>query len=94
MTLSCAKALKGLLCAQDLPCMHAAAADACMQEGELQWVWQVVIGIGDPNPLVGGAGIKTLQAAGIEVELVGGAEEEKAYILNEKFMERMRAQGQ
>lgn len=58
------------------------------------YTWQVVIGVGDPNPLVGGAGIKTLQAAGIEVELVGGAEEESAYSLNSEFMERMKAQGQ
>jgi len=55
---------------------------------------QVVIGVVDPNPLVGGAGIKTLEAAGIVVELVGGEEEETAYSLNADFMERMKATGQ
>ncbi len=75
--------------------MHAAAADACRHDSmlKLQCMLQVVIGVGDPNPLVGGAGIKTLQAAGIEAELVGGAEEENAYSLNLDFMEQMKAQG-
>ena len=51
----------------------------------------MVIGVGDPNPLVGGAGIQTLQKAGIEVEIIGGKEEEAAYALNKEFMERMKA---
>ena len=51
---------------------------------------QVVIGVGDPNPLVGGAGIQTLQKAGIEVEIIGGEEEQAAYALNQEFMERMK----
>ena len=55
---------------------------------------QVVIGTGDPNPLVGGEGIKTLERAGIEVETIGGEEEQTAYNLNEEFMERMKAAGQ
>ena len=54
---------------------------------------QVVIGVGDPNPLVGGAGIQTLERAGIAVELVGGEEERAAYELNAEFMERMKGQG-
>ena len=54
---------------------------------------QVVIGAGDPNPLVGGAGIQTLKQAGIEVDMIGGKEEQAAYDLNKEFMERMRAAG-
>lgn len=53
---------------------------------------QVVIGVGDPNPLVGGMGIQTLERAGIVVELVGGEEERAAYDLNAEFMERMKGQ--
>ena len=55
---------------------------------------QVVVGAGDPNPLVGGAGIQTLEQAGIEVEMIGGEEEQTAYDLNKEFMERMKAAGQ
>lgn len=54
---------------------------------------QVVVGAGDPNPLVGGAGIQTLEQAGIEVDMVGGEEEQIAYELNMDFMERMKAAG-
>ena len=54
---------------------------------------QVVVGAGDPNPLVGGAGIQTLEQAGIEVEMIGGEEEQIAYDLNKEFMERMKAAG-
>jgi diaminohydroxyphosphoribosylaminopyrimidine deaminase/5-amino-6-(5-phosphoribosylamino)uracil reductase len=57
------------------------------------WREQVVIGVGDPNPLVGGAGIQTLKRAGVAVELVGGEEERAAYDLNAEFMERMKGQG-
>ncbi len=52
------------------------------------------MGAGDPNPLVGGAGIQTLEQAGIEVEMIGGEEEQTAYDLNKEFMERMKAAGQ
>mmetsp|Transcript_8025 Transcript_8025/g.20627 ORF Transcript_8025/g.20627 Transcript_8025/m.20627 type:complete len:81 (-) Transcript_8025:607-849(-) len=51
---------------------------------------EVVIGVVDPNPLVGGAGIKTLEAAGIEAELIGGEEETRCYQMNEEFMENMK----
>lgn len=50
---------------------------------------QVVVGAGDPNPLVGGAGIVTLRKAGIEV--LAGVEAEACYVINHEFMERMAA---
>lgn len=56
-------------------------------------LWQVVVGVEDPNPLVGGQGIKTLESAGITVELIGGNEERDCYAINEDFMARMKAGG-
>lgn len=53
---------------------------------------QVVVGVGDPNPLVAAAGIATLQAAGIQVALIGGEEQQQCYSINEDFMERMKQQ--
>ena len=50
---------------------------------------QVVVGAGDPNPLVGGAGIATLRKAGIEV--VEGVEASECYDINRAWMERMTA---
>ena len=50
------------------------------------------MGVGDPNPLVGGSGVTTLTQAGITVEYVGGKEEEDCYAINADFMERMLAQ--
>lgn len=52
----------------------------------------MVVGVGDPNPLVGGAGMATLRAAGIDVAEVGGAEAEECAALNPEFMARMRQQ--
>ena len=50
---------------------------------------QVVVGVGDPNPLVGGAGIKTLEDAGIAVSKIGGQIEQECYNLNPEFMKEM-----
>ena len=61
--------------------------DICSDQSMLQ----VVIGVGDPNPLVGGSGVTTLSKAGIAVEFVGGQEEAECYAINADFMERMKA---
>lgn len=53
---------------------------------------QVVVGAGDPNPLVAAQGIATLQQAGIEVVLMDGEEQAACYDINQEFMERMKAQ--
>jgi len=53
---------------------------------------QVVVGVGDPNPLVGGAGMATLRGAGMAVAATGGEEEAACAALNPEFMARMRAQ--
>jgi len=52
-------------------------------------VSRVVIGVVDPNPLVGGKGIQTLEAAGIEAALIGGEEESVCWEMNRDFMERI-----
>lgn len=44
----------------------------------------------DPNPLVGGQGIKRMQKQGIEV--VVSCLEEECYEINKDFMERMKTQ--
>ena len=44
----------------------------------------------DPNPLVGGGGLATLRAAGVEVALMDGPEAEGCLEINAEFMERMR----
>lgn len=54
----------------------------------------MVVGAGDPNPLVAAAGIATLQAAGIEVALMDGAENQRAKDINKDFLARMEAEAQ
>lgn len=49
----------------------------------------MVVGIVDPNPLVGGFGIQTLRRAGIQVACAGGTEEQMCYDINTDFMKRM-----
>lgn len=48
--------------------------------------------VGDPNPLVGGAGIQTCRSAGMEVAV--GCEEAACYEINREFMERMQGAAQ
>ena len=50
-------------------------------------VLQVVVGIVDPNPLVGGKGIATLETAGVHV--VAGCLQEACYAINREFIERI-----
>lgn len=74
------------------PCNHYGRTPPCSQALVDAKVARVVVGVGDPNPLVAAAGIATLQAAGIEVALVGGEEEQQCYSINEEFMARMKQQ--
>ncbi|KAF6259062.1 cytidine deaminase-like protein [Scenedesmus sp. NREL 46B-D3] len=74
------------------PCNHYGRTPPCSQALVDAGVARVVVGCGDPNPLVAAAGIATLQSAGIEVALVGGAEQQQCYDINHEFMERMKQQ--
>jgi diaminohydroxyphosphoribosylaminopyrimidine deaminase/5-amino-6-(5-phosphoribosylamino)uracil reductase len=69
------------------PCAHFGktppCADAIVQSG----ISTVVIASKDPNPLVGGKGIRRLQEAGITVKV--GVLRKEAEFLNEKFFKFM-----
>lgn len=70
------------------PCCHQGRTGPCTQALIAAGVARVVYAVGDPNPRVNGAGIRELQAAGIEVD--GGVLEEPAEALNRGFFARMR----
>jgi diaminohydroxyphosphoribosylaminopyrimidine deaminase / 5-amino-6-(5-phosphoribosylamino)uracil reductase len=56
------------------PCSHHGRTPPCADAVVAAGVVRVVVGAGDPNPLVGGAGLERLQTAGIEVEVVDSFE--------------------
>lgn len=49
---------------------------------------QVVVGVVDPNPLVGGQGVETLEKAGIHVDV--GCLESECWDINAEFMQRIK----
>ncbi|WP_460205620.1 bifunctional diaminohydroxyphosphoribosylaminopyrimidine deaminase/5-amino-6-(5-phosphoribosylamino)uracil reductase RibD [Scytonema sp. NUACC21] len=69
------------------PCNHYGRTPPCSEALIAAGVSKVVVGMVDPNPLVGGGGIARLRAAGIEV--VVGVEEEACQKLNEGFVHRI-----
>ncbi|KAK9810270.1 hypothetical protein WJX72_007704 [[Myrmecia] bisecta] len=76
------------------PCNHYGRTPPCSQALVAAKVTRVVVGVADPNPLVGGTGVTTLEKAGIKVVNVGGDVEAQCYEVNRDFMERMKAQAQ
>lgn len=72
------------------PCDHYGRTPPCSQALIDAGVARVVVGVGDPNPLVDGGGIGRLRRAGVEV--VVGCLEEDCYAMNKDFMERMMKQ--
>jgi diaminohydroxyphosphoribosylaminopyrimidine deaminase/5-amino-6-(5-phosphoribosylamino)uracil reductase len=69
------------------PCSHHGRTGPCCDALIAAGVAKVVASIEDPNPLVQGAGIKRLQAAGVTVEVGDGATESRE--LNIGFFSRM-----
>ncbi len=72
------------------PCNHYGRTPPCTEALIAAKVAKVVVGMVDPNPLVGGNGIKKLQAAGIEV--ITGVAESACRQLNEAFIHRIQHQ--
>ncbi len=74
------------------PCAHHGRTPPCAAALLAAGVARVVVGAGDPNPLVGGGGLALLEGAGVAVQLMDGAEGAAAVELNPEFMARMRAE--
>ena len=71
------------------PCDHYGKTPPCSRALVAAGVRRVVVGVGDPNPLVDGGGVATLRAAGVEVDV--GCEEEACFDINREFMERIQS---
>jgi diaminohydroxyphosphoribosylaminopyrimidine deaminase/5-amino-6-(5-phosphoribosylamino)uracil reductase len=69
------------------PCAHHGRTPPCVAALIAAGVGRVVAAMADPNPLVGGAGLAALGAAGISTEV--GALEDEARELNIGFVSRM-----
>jgi diaminohydroxyphosphoribosylaminopyrimidine deaminase/5-amino-6-(5-phosphoribosylamino)uracil reductase len=70
------------------PCNHHGRTPPCSQALVQAGVGRVVAAMADPNPLVAGQGLATLEAAGIDVTC--GVLAEQAHELNIGFFSRMR----
>lgn len=73
------------------PCDHFGRTPPCSRALVAAGIRRVVVGVGDPNPLVDGGGVATLRAAGIDVEVE--CEEEACYEINAEFMQRIAGEG-
>jgi len=67
------------------PCAHQGRTPPCADALVEAGVARVVAAVGDPNPETDGAGFGRLRAAGIDVDLPGGALEWRARVQNEAF---------
>jgi len=65
------------------PCTHYGKTPPCAPAVTAAGVKRVVIGMEDPNPLVGGKGVESLKRAGLEVRV--GVLEKECRRLNETF---------
>jgi diaminohydroxyphosphoribosylaminopyrimidine deaminase/5-amino-6-(5-phosphoribosylamino)uracil reductase len=68
------------------PCPHEGRQPPCVARIVQAGVARVVVGLVDPDPLVGGEGIAALRRAGIEVELASGAVARAAERLLEDYL--------
>ena len=67
------------------PCSHYGRQPPCADALIAAGIARVVCAIGDPNPEVDGRGLERLRAAGVAVELAGGALEARARRQNAAF---------
>ena len=67
------------------PCSHQGRQPPCADALLAAGIARVVCAIGDPNPEVDGRGLDRLRAAGVAVELAGGALEARARRQNAAF---------
>ena len=70
------------------PCCHTGRQPPCTQAILDAGIRRVVVGSGDPNPLVAGKGLQALRAGGVEVET--GALQEACDALNAPFFHFIR----
>jgi diaminohydroxyphosphoribosylaminopyrimidine deaminase/5-amino-6-(5-phosphoribosylamino)uracil reductase len=70
------------------PCNHHGRTPPCSEALIKAGVVRVVYAVGDPNPLVNGAGARRLREAGVQVQ--SGLLEAEAVELNAGFIKRMR----
>jgi len=71
------------------PCAHHGRTPPCCDALIAAGIGRVVVATQDPFPLVAGAGIARMRAAGVVVELAGGAIAEEARELNIGFFSRV-----
>ena len=72
------------------PCNHHGRTPPCSEALVRAGLGRVVAAMRDPNPLVAGQGLATLEAAGIVVTVTTGLLAEQAYEMNIGFFSRMR----
>lgn len=72
------------------PCNHFGRTPPCSLALIEAGVSRVVLGVVDPNPLVGGSGVERLVNAGITVD--GPCLEQECFEQNKDFMARMKAE--
>jgi pyrimidine deaminase RibD-like protein len=71
------------------PCCHYGRTPPCTEAIIEKGIKEVVVGAADPNPLVAGKGIKTLEDAGVRV--ITGVLEKDAQRQNEAFIKYIRS---
>ncbi len=69
------------------PCSHYGKTGPCCEALVAAGIKRVVVAMQDPNPLVGGKGIKKMQEAGLIVEC--GVLQQDAEALNQGYIKRM-----
>jgi diaminohydroxyphosphoribosylaminopyrimidine deaminase / 5-amino-6-(5-phosphoribosylamino)uracil reductase len=74
------------------PCSHHGRTPPCCDALAAAQLARVVVATIDPNPLVSGAGVQRLRAAGIRVDVADGAVADAAREINIGFFSRMKRQ--